>query len=172
LIKKKIDSVNPRGFPLVVINPVARWRTKLWTERSFAELADRLVREKHALVIFSGSRDDRDLNGRVLSMMKEHALNWAGETTLKELAALAFHADLFIATDTGPMHVAAAAGTRVLALFGPTAPWRTGPFGSGHIVLRTGIECSPCFKRECDSVRCMEAISVDGVMEKIDLVQG
>jgi len=100
--------------------------------------------------------------------MEQRALNWAGETTLKELAALASQADLFITTDTGPMHLAAAAGARVVALFGPTAPWRTGPYGKGHIVIRKGLKCSPCFRRDCrDRVRCMEDISVDDVLDQL-----
>jgi heptosyltransferase-1 len=169
LIREKINALKPHDQPLVVINPAARWKTKLWPERNFAELADKLVREKRAFVLFTGSGDDRAMIGRVISMMTENALNWAGETTLKELAALAFHANLFITTDTGPMHLAAAAGAKVLALFGPTAPWRTGPYGMGHIALRTGIGCSPCFKRKCDDILCMEELTVDMVMREVDL---
>jgi ADP-heptose:LPS heptosyltransferase len=131
----------------VVVNPVARWKTKLWPERNFSELADALSR-KNAVVIFTGSPEDRDVNGRIVSLMRGKAFNWAGETTLKELAALAALSDLFITTDTGPMHLAAAAGAGVLALFGPTAPWRTGPYGNSHVVLRTEIECSR-FQRKC-----------------------
>jgi heptosyltransferase-1 len=169
IIKKKIDLLNTPQRSLVIINPVARWKTKLWLEENFAELADRLIKEKQTRVVFTGSTGDKALVDRILSMMREQAWNWAGQTTLKELAALASYADLFITTDTGPMHLAAAAGARVLALFGPTAPWRTGPYGSQHIVLRTGIDCSPCFKRKCDHIRCMEEITVDEVMENIEL---
>jgi len=79
-------------------------------------------------------------------------------------------ADLFITTDTGPMHLAAAAGCKVVALFGPTAPWRTGPYGPGNVVVRAGIDCSPCYRRECDiGMRCMKEISVDDVLEKIPM---
>ncbi len=156
--------------PLIVINPVARWETKLWPERNFAELADRLNVEKQATIIFTGSRADSATVFRILNMMKQPAENWAGETTLKELAALSSLADLFVTTDTGPMHLAAAAHAKVLALFGPTAPWRTGPYGPGQIVVRAGIECSPCFKRSCkDAIRCMSMISVDDVMRKVPL---
>ena len=152
-----------------MINPVARWRTKLWEERNFADLADRLVSGKKAVIIFTGSPDDRPVNDRILSQMHEHAHNWAGETTLKELAALAAASDLFITTDTGPMHLAAAAGARVLALFGPTAPWRTGPYGPSHLIVRAGTECSPCFQRECDKdVKCMAGITVEDVIKQLN----
>ncbi len=169
-IRQKIEGVKRQGRPLVVMNPVARWKTKLWRESNFAELADRLIREKNAAVIFTGSHDDRELIERIRSLMGGESRNWAGEVTLKELAALASLADLFITTDTGPMHLAAAAGARVVSLFGPTAPWRTGPYGKQHVVVRTGIACSPCFQRECDkAVLCMEGITVDDVMKKVPL---
>ena len=167
LMKQRIKGVRQDVRPLIVINPVARWRTKLWSEQKFAELADRLIQEKNALIIFTGSSDDRAVIARIVSMMKQEAENWAGETTLKELAALASLSNLFITTDTGPMHLAAAAGAKVLALFGPTAPWRTGPYGESHIVVRKGLECSPCFQRKCGDVQCMDAITVEEVMRQI-----
>ncbi len=170
VVKQRLERVRAPGRPLVVVNPAARWKTKLWLERNFAELADRLAAEKKAVVIFTGSPDDRAVIDRILSMMREKALNWAGETTLKELAALASVSELFITTDTGPMHLAAAAGARVVALFGPTAPWRTGPYGASHIIVRTGIDCSPCFQRKCGrDIRCMAGITVDDVMRSIPL---
>ncbi|HET7317952.1 MAG TPA: glycosyltransferase family 9 protein, partial [Nitrospirota bacterium] len=96
------------------------------------------------------------------------AQTWAGETSLKERAALASLPELFITPDTGPMHLAAAAGARVLALFGPTAPWRTGPYGPSHVIVRAGRDCSPCFQRTCGrDVVCMSDISVEDVMRKV-----
>jgi heptosyltransferase-1 len=59
-------------------------------------------------------------------------------------------------------------GCRVVALFGPTAPCRTGPYGQGHKVIRTGIECSPCFKKRCDSMACMKEITVESVFEAVE----
>ena len=166
-MKEKLEESTTHSRPIVVMNPVARWKTKLWSEDKFAKLADRLIVERKAMIIFSGSAADRIVAERIRSMMNYQAENWAGETTLKELAALASLSDLFITTDTGPMHLAAAADANVLALFGPTAPWRTGPFGASQGVIRTGIECSPCFKRKCDAgVQCMEGISVEEVLER------
>jgi heptosyltransferase-1 len=165
VMKQRIKGVRQDMRPLIVINPVARWKTKLWPEQKFAELADRIIQEQKAVVIFTGSSDDRMVIKRIAAMMRQKAENWAGETTLKELAALASLSNLFITTDTGPMHMAAAAGVKVLALFGPTAPWRTGPHGESHIVVRKGLKCSPCFHRKCDDIQCMEAITVEEVMD-------
>lgn len=166
---QRLKDIRPEGRMLAVMNPMARWKTKIWPEKNFAELADRLIRDKNAVVVFTGGEGDRSANERILSLMKEKARNWAGETTLKELAALASLADVFITTDTGPMHLAAAAGARVVALFGPTAPWRTGPYGASHRVVRTGSECSPCFqRRSCKrNIRCMTGITVDEVLKNV-----
>lgn len=166
-MRARLAGLGIKQGKVVAINPVARWKTKLWSEDKFAELADRLIREKKATVIFTGSPDDRKITGRIRSMMQERAEDLAGATTLKELAALASLSDMFITTDTGPMHLAAAAGAKVVALFGPTAPWRTGPYGAGHLVIRKGLDCSPCFKRRCDTIMCMEEITVADVMKAV-----
>ena len=151
--------------PLVAINPVALWETKLWFNDRFAALADRLVFEWDVEVVYTGGPGDRGVIDEILSMMTAPAANFAGWTSLKMLAALYQRSALLVTTDTGPMHLASAIGTPVVALFGPTAPWRTGPFGDGHQVVRTAPACSPCFKRRCDEhqCRCMKDISVEMV---------
>ncbi|MBI4793961.1 MAG: glycosyltransferase family 9 protein, partial [Deltaproteobacteria bacterium] len=73
-------------------------------------------------------------------------------------------APLVASTDTGPMHIAAAVGTPVVAVFGSTAPWRTGPYGEGHQVVRLDLLCSPCLKRECAHRRCMTELGVELVI--------
>ncbi len=170
VMRSCLAELNCEGRPAVVINPVARWKTKLWSEEKFASLADRLVGEKNAFIIFTGSAADAVTTNRITGLMKQKALNWAGKTSLKELAALASLSDLFLTTDTGPMHLAAAAGARVIALFGPTAPWRTGPHGQIEWVVRTGIACSPCFKKSCDNGECMRGISVEDVLARIEQI--
>jgi heptosyltransferase-1 len=150
---------------LVAINPVAKWNTKLWEEGRFAFLADRLQRETPCRVVFTGSKQDQPVNARIIDGMETTALNLTGRTGLKELACLYSKCRFVISTDTGPMHIAAAMGTPVVALFGPTAPWRTGPYGKGHRVIREEIPCSPCFKKKCPDLTCMKGISVDRVFE-------
>jgi len=58
-------------------------------------------------------------------------------------------------------------GTPVVALFGPTAPGRTGPYGEGHVVIRKDMDCSPCFRKDCDTLECMKTISVEEVFEAV-----
>jgi lipopolysaccharide heptosyltransferase I len=148
---------------MVAINPVARWATKLWDEQNYAPLADKLQRELSCKVLFTGSKGDRPLIARIVERMETHPLNLAGEVNLKELAYLYTRCRLVISTDTGPMHIAAAMNTPVVALFGPTAPWRTGPYGRAHRVIREELSCSPCFKKKCSHRSCMSSITVDRV---------
>lgn len=149
----------------VVLNPVAQWDSKLWMNHKWAQLADALIKDYNIPVIFTGSADDYFLIEKIREMMEEKAANLAGKTSLKSLAALYRMAKIIITTDTGPMHLAAAIETPVIALFGPTAPWRTGPFGLMHKIIRKKMPCSPCFKRTCPygHHNCMKSISVDDV---------
>jgi len=152
---------------MIAINPVAQWKTKLWENAKFAELADFLVDRYAATVVFSGGPADRPIVEDIRSRMRARSLNLAGRTTLIELAALYEQAVCLVSTDTGPMHLGAAVGIPVVALFGPTAPWRTGPFGDGHRVIRAAADCAPCFKRACDTQQCMQKITVDQVIDGI-----
>lgn len=150
--------------PLVVLHPGARWPTKCWPEASFAALADHLIRECQARVVFTGSSGDRRQVARITAQMQTAALDLSGSTTLPELARLFQKAALAVTPDTGPMHLAAAVGTPVVALFGPTAPWRTGPFGAGHQIVRLDLPCSPCFQRRCPEPACMTGIGIEAVL--------
>jgi len=169
--KEWVDNlINTNGLPelpLVAINPVARWETKLWEPAKFAELADRIKNDLRCEVIFTGSKQDMAVVGEIRNKMKEMAVNTAGRTNLKQLAHLYDRCATLVTTDTGPMHMAAAMGCRTVALFGPTAPWRTGPYGRAHKVIRAEVECSPCFKKQCRDMRCMKEITVDRVFEAV-----
>lgn len=154
----------------IAVNPMARWETKLWNGRKFAELADRIIKKHKITVVFTGSKEDRKAVQEITSLMQEKGIDLSGETDLLTLAALYEKADCLISTDTGPMHVAAAMGTTVIALFGPTAPWRTAPFGSRHTIIRKGIPCSPCFKKKCTQLDCMDGIEVDEVLNSVSKI--
>ena len=100
-------------------------------------------------------------------MMVSPSVNLEGQTTLRDLAYLYSLSRLLITTDSGPMHIAAAMNTPTVALFGPTDPSRTGPYGNGHTIVRKEMPCSPCFLKKCDTKRCMEEIGVDEVFEAV-----
>lgn len=151
--------------PFVAINPMTTWPTKHWLPEKFTELADRLL-DAGTQVVFTGGPGDAPGVAAICGRMRGKAANLAGRTTLKILAALYGQANVVVSTDTGPMHVAAAMGTPVVALFGPTAPWRTGPYGGDHQIVRLGLDCSPCLKKECryTTTACMNEIAVDVVL--------
>jgi len=173
--RKKVDNLLAdygidRVKPLVAINPLATWPTKLWFNDRFAEVGDLLI-EKGCSVVFTGSPADREEIDRIINTMTGGAVNLAGETSLISLAALFQVAEAVVSTDTGPMHIAAAVGTPLVAIFGSTAPWRTGPWGEEHLVLRAEMDCSPCLKKHCpkDS-ECMRDISVAQVMSAVNRI--
>ncbi|MBN1102128.1 MAG: lipopolysaccharide heptosyltransferase II [Deltaproteobacteria bacterium] len=151
----------------VAVNPMARWRTKLWEPWKFARLAERVREDLGLDVVFTGGAADRPAIEEIRGKMRVETLNLAGLTGLKELAFLYTLCRVLITTDTGPMHIAAAMNCPVVALFGPTAPWRTGPYGDGHRVIREGMDCSPCFKKKCSHVSCMKGIKVDRVFDAV-----
>lgn len=156
--------------PRIVLHPAARWKTKLWDTGRFAALGDMLVNRLGASLLITGGPEDLPLVKGIAEGMRSRAFILAGRTSLKELAALLVRGDLMITLDSGPMHLGAALGTPVIALFGPTDPQRTGPYGEGHQVIRREIPCSPCFRRRCpipDEGACMKSISVEEVFERV-----
>jgi heptosyltransferase I len=156
--------------PLAVLHPGARWPTKLWPGANWARLAGWLVKEKGFQVVITGSPGDRELAGEIAARAGVPLLNLAGRTSLAELAAVLQAARVAVTTDTGPMHLACALGTPVAALFGPTAPWRTGPFGVGHEVVRLALPCSPCFRRSCPEPRCLTELSVSAAEKAVEKI--
>ncbi len=158
------------GQPLAVLHPGARWPTKLWPTANWARLAEWLVRDKGFQVVITGSSGDRDLAKEIVARAEVPLFNLAGHTSLAELAALLQKARIAVTTDTGPMHLAATLGTPVVALFGPTAPWRTGPFGQGHEVVRLALPCSPCFRRHCPEPRCLTELPVTSAQEAVEKI--
>jgi ADP-heptose:LPS heptosyltransferase len=163
------SGVSP-GTSWVAMNVSARWPTKRWPAASFAEVADRLRQEGYGAVVMIGGPDERAEVAAVSGMMKTSAIDLAGATTVGLLPALLSKASLMITNDSGPMHVAAAVGTPVVALFGPTSAIRTGPYGVGHDVLTGKIPCSPCFSRTCHNtlpLECLNLVSPQQVLAAV-----
>jgi len=158
--------------PLACINPGTAWESKRWTARGFAAVADHCRERWGMLPVVVGGPADRRLAGDIAAAARSQLLDFTGRTGLGALALLYRQAGVVVSVDTGPMHLAAAAGAKVVALFGPTAPWRTGPFGAGHIVVRSELSCSPCFRRRCAEPVCMRRIEPGRVCEAVDAVLG
>jgi lipopolysaccharide heptosyltransferase II len=135
---------------------------KMWPAERFAELIDRL--ENMARIVLIGTDSDREIAAKVFALAKSSPLSLVGKTDLPTLVATLKRLALYITNDTGPMHLAAAAGTPVVAIFGPTSPEETRPLGGNHILIYHGADCAPCWKRKCPrDLECMNAVSVDEV---------
>ena len=153
----------PRCF--VGLNPGAAFGpAKRWPVERFAALGDRLVGALGADVLVFGSKDERPLAEAVARAMQRTPLVLAGNTTLRQWMALTERCRLVVANDSGAMHVAAAMGVPVVAIFGSTDARATGPLSPWARVVQHRVECSPCGLRECPiDFRCMNSISVDEV---------
>jgi heptosyltransferase-2 len=137
---------------------------KCWPPERFAQLADRLISECGADVIFFGTPGEKEIAARIRSQMKSRAISLVGETSMRELAAMFASCSVFIGNDSGAMHVAAAAGLPVIGIFGSTDPEGTAPVTQQFTLIREPVSCSPCFLRRCPvDHRCMTRISVDSV---------
>jgi len=155
------------GSVWVAMNVSARWPTKRWPAESFAEVADRLQQDGFGAVVIIGGPEERADVATVSAMMKTPAIDLTGATTVGLLPALLSKASMLITNDSGPMHIAAAVGTRVVALFGPTSAVRTGPYGAGHEVLTGNVPCRPCFSRTCHNtlpLECLRTVSPQQVL--------
>jgi 3-deoxy-D-manno-octulosonic-acid transferase/heptosyltransferase-1 len=169
--RKKVDELllsHRIVGPFVALNPVAFWDTKLWDDERFAALCDR-IGENYGIPVVLTGKDSPSLE-KIQALTQRDVINLEGQTTLKDLAELYRRAALLVTTDSGPMHLAAAMGTPVVALFGPTDPKRTGPYGSGHTVIRETLSCAPCFLKTCREMTCMKNITVEAVFKAVENV--
>ena len=153
---------------LVGINPSAAFgSSKCWLEDRYRTVAKKLLENSNIILFFFGDTTNEEKVRRISNDLGPRAFNLAGTTTLRQLMALLNRCDLFLTNDSGPMHMACALNTRVLALFGSTSPEATGPYHSSR-VIRKKVMCSPCFKRECPiDFRCMKAITVEEVYQTV-----
>jgi len=147
----------------VVIIPSTRWQSKNWPLPYFVELVKMLPYK----FLIAGSKSDESDALKIEEYTEGKAKSVAGKTSLKELIAL-FKKSIFVITpDTGTMHLAVACGKKVVAIFGPTSPQRTGPFGVGHLIIKSDLSCSPCFKKNCEEQKCMRNITPQIVYNRI-----
>ena len=149
----------------IMIHPTARYWFKAWPPERFAELCDGLAK-KQITVVLVGNHKDREVGAQIQHLAEHKPISFMGRTSVLELAALMKHSSLFIGNDGGPMHMAAAVGCPVLALFGPTDPVVWGPKGQHVSVFYKGLDCAPCFHPGCSrgEESCMKQISVEEVL--------
>ena len=133
---------------LVAVNVGTTWLTKQWDMANFAEVIHQIKNlVPDTKIILTGSATEQPLAGELHVALP--AINFIGRTTILQLGALLEKCAVCLTCDSGPMHIAAAVGTPTIALFGPTAPVRHKPYGSGHTVVEKPVECRPCYKQTC-----------------------
>jgi len=158
------------GKVLIGMNPGATFGlAKCWYPDRFGELGRKLSEKWKARVLLFGKEQEQPIAHEILRYLGSRGIDLTGKTGLLQLAGLLERCHLLITNDTGTMHMAAAVGTPVVALFGSTDPVTTGPWGDGHVVVKKDVACSPCWKRVCPTDhRCMELITVKEVEELVD----
>jgi heptosyltransferase II len=161
----------PEGALVVGINPGATYGSaKCWLPDRFREVTERLLRDKDVYVIYFGDLATASLVKEICAGLTSRVVNVAGLTSLRELSSLISHCDVILTNDSGPMHIADAIGTPIVALFGSTSEVVTGPYRSG-ILIHKHVECSPCYQRTCPiDFRCMKKIEADEVYEAINKI--
>ena len=158
---------------LVHVHPTSRWLSKHWKDECMAGVINWLTGNKFKVIITSSS-SEREMNRvkSILSSVHDRSLlvDLSGRTTIKQLAAISAASDLFLGVDTAPMHIAAAVGTTVVALFGPSGEAQWGPWGGQHIVLTKKMRCATCEHGMCKGIevrKCLEAITEAEVCEAV-----
>lgn len=148
------------------INPGAAYGSaKRWYPDRFAEVARQLGMEWSARIVIFGGPAETEIAGDIENSLTGHAVNLAGKTGVRELMALIKRCNFFVTNDSGPMHIAAACGVPLTAIFGPTDHTGTSPCSNRAVVVRTAVDCSPCKLRECPTDhRCMTAVTAEEVV--------
>ncbi len=161
------QQIAARDDNVAIINPGGGWPTKLWNVEGFAAIADRLWEAYGWRSIVTYGPGEEALANSVIAHSRSGAVELL-DSTLKQFFALAQQAKLFIGGDTGPLHLAAAAGTPIVGIYGPTPARRNGPFAQDDVIVeRFDLDCRvDCFRRSCSHTSCMN-IPIEAVWQQV-----
>jgi heptosyltransferase-2 len=157
-----------RNSSIVAINPGATYGSaKCWLPERFREVTQKLLLDPNVFVVFFGDQVTASVVKEICQGLSPRVVNLAGLTSLRELACIICLCDVLLTNDSGPMHIAAAVNTPIVALFGSTSEEITGPYRTGTVIHKH-VECSPCYQRTCPiDFRCMKRIEADEVYQEI-----
>jgi ADP-heptose:LPS heptosyltransferase len=169
---RAVALIKTTGRPAIGVHVSGGRESKQWHLDRFASVARRLAEERGATIVLTGSAADRSMVDAVRAQLAGvSVVDLAGTLDLVALAGLLSELDLFVTSDTGPMHVASAVGTPIVALFGPADPRRYGPRSPNQRIIRVDLWCSPCGQVRLPPERCrghvpdcMDGIQVDAVV--------
>lgn len=154
-----------RGQRIIAINLFTRWETKNWGLENLSQLAAKLMKLYSARIVLIGEDKYRKKSEKFQSLLKDRIINAVGKTNLGQLISLLKRCYLLITPDSAAMHIAAAVETPFVALFGPTDPQRHLPPAEKFRVIKKKLPCSPCYKHNCLTKKCMKKIRVEDVLE-------
>lgn len=156
--------------PLIAIHPGSPIPLKRWMPERYAELADWLIAQKRANILFVGVKEEIPIITEIQRLMRAESNNIAGKTTLTQLASILHISNVFIGNDSGPMHLAAAVGTPTVGLYGPGDPTRFGPVGTKCQTIQRKQDCPPCTGTTCRFGKdgCMSKIQVTDVIQTLE----
>jgi heptosyltransferase II len=152
----------------IIIHAAASLPAKQWPLERFAAIMTVLRDRYHARFVYTGSAGDAKLYGGIEKLGPFNGLDLCGVTNVRENLSVYKTADLFFGVDSGPMHMAAAMGVPVVALFGPTDERKWGPWGEGHRVITKRLSCHPCKPHKCADNECMMQISVNDALDALN----
>ncbi|SMC45792.1 heptosyltransferase-1 [Desulfocicer vacuolatum DSM 3385] len=141
----------------IVLNIGASRPVKQWRLNNFADLADKLNEKFHLQAVLTGGPEDVEGGKKIHDKTNADIIDLTGKTSIPQLVEVIANARCVISCDTGAMHLAAALGIDLIALFGPTDPRRTGPFRG--VVIQKKLPCTPCNRKKCKNPRCMDDIT-------------
>lgn len=156
--------------PRIGLLPCSRWPTKNWPAEFWAEMVRHVAKQSDAYFYVLGSAGDMKTCEQVTREIGERGINLCGKTSLVELGSLLQELDLLATVDSGPMHMAAALGIPVVAVFGATDPIRTGPYGTlHHIFTQLDLPCRPCLSEKCarGDLACLTLLEPPRVAAKV-----
>ena len=172
-LQQTCDALNiamPRS-PVLGLCPGAEFgEAKRWPVEHYAEVANQALQQQHAVWLF-GSASDQQVTTRINDLCQGACLDLAGKTSLDQAIDLMSLTATVVTNDSGLMHVACALGKPVIALYGSSSPDYTPPLSDSATILSLGLECSPCFKRECPlgHLDCLKKLTPDRVIEVMAL---
>jgi heptosyltransferase-2 len=161
---------SPSHPRLVGIAPGASYGpAKRWRRERYVALVNSLVQLRDCQVFVFGGPEEPPIRQEFDSVVRSRVEDYTRRADILQTAELVSQCTVLVTNDSGIMHLAAAVGTSVVALFGSTNPSWTGPLGEDHSVVRIPVPCSPCYRRSCSygTYDCLERISVDEVLDRV-----
>lgn len=165
LFSRKTKSI---GNITIGINPGADRSHKRWNPDYYADVADRLSEDLNAKILILGGPGEEKISSHIQDKMKNRPINLGGQLTLNDLVYIIGQLDLLVTNDSGPMHIAAAVKTPLVAIFGPEEPVYTRPYTTENLyrIVHKDVDCRPCKKKNCKRPVCLDLITPEEVMEK------